>query len=452
MEKKVIENFEDLPKNSKCCLYGSGQSGKVILNGLNYHRPDITVPFLVDTYKTGTCFGLEIIKPQALCNEKRNSYDYILITSSYREEIIQTLDSLCISNFIIASDNLWGKSYVSCFYETNKADSTLFNNIVIEFCSTKCNMSCKFCEREHEPHMNFDFFKMIIDEIAENKLTKIVNIVGIGEPLIDPLLENAISYCKHNNLMPITFTNGLNLTTKKYVNLVELGLSRLYISLHNLSQETFNYRGAKIPFSRYFNNIMSCIDYNAAHSLSSEITIRLLYDVSENFTASKLWDMPAMKGNTENALSLFNIFLDPVLEISKRNNLLCHLNKDVFKIAFDKMKKTQSGQFLQIMKNIKLNLAFLIPPPIKDDDKHFKVIPKTEGTCHAFNTPSISSDGKFKVACCGKYPLSIGRVTKNNSIMSIVNSNKYKSIIRGFKDNRLIRKECQLCHGETIVI
>lgn len=95
-----IEDWKAIPVNSIVYLYGAGNAGGNILNGISCIRPDISVQGFIDTNKTGEKDGLPIVSIDAFVAERRE-YDLILITSSYFNKIVPVLKSHKIDSFKI---------------------------------------------------------------------------------------------------------------------------------------------------------------------------------------------------------------------------------------------------------------------------------------------------------------------------------------------------------------
>ena len=120
-------------------------------------------------------------------------------------------------------------------------------HIVIDTCHT-CNTNCTHC-RLHSPtnnqtkdyykmKMSFENFKKIIDDAAELKV-EMINLIGGGEPLLNPDLIKMIEYIKSKGLKALFFTNGILLTEKISKKIIELGLDEVWCSLPAGSGKTF---------------------------------------------------------------------------------------------------------------------------------------------------------------------------------------------------------------------
>ena len=96
---KNIESLEDFKPNSRVCLYGTGHYGLAMFELLWTKRPDISVVYFIDTYKTGSLFDVEIIGPDEVKNLE-SRFDYIVIASdAYRDDIKAILEQRKIYNY-----------------------------------------------------------------------------------------------------------------------------------------------------------------------------------------------------------------------------------------------------------------------------------------------------------------------------------------------------------------
>lgn len=106
-----IKDLDEIPLHVRLCLYGAGGFCQHLLMRLSLDRPDIKIPFLIDTFKKGKRFGKDVMHPRSVVEERIDEYDIILVTadSSSREGILTTLGSLGIDQVMIGSEQLQEK-------------------------------------------------------------------------------------------------------------------------------------------------------------------------------------------------------------------------------------------------------------------------------------------------------------------------------------------------------
>lgn len=451
---RIIDDLDDIPSNARLCIYGAGGYCQHLLKRLPAARPDIKVPFLVDTFKTGQLGGLDIVKPRSLMEDRMDDYDMVLILGATvtRKAILSTLESLGVNKVIDCNDKLQDQ-----FFFLNMLEGRYgFNTINLELTS-KCNMVCEFCGFRKRPmkNMEYNLFKEIIDQIVEDNLTQSVILAGGGEPLLYPKLASAVRYCKSKHLHTSITTNGVLLTEEKYQELLDSGVDFVTLSLHNLSEDSFAYRNAKIDFKSYFKNMVDCVDYHVRRKAESGLQIILMYDsMNGAYAASEIWGLPAIKKDTENAAELFQPFLEVMQEIANNNKEKCHLSRESF------LAGLRNRDQIDIMPNVKLRLAGLDTNLYvrkkksnrsKDTHNGIRLIKAREGGCvNYILNPQIVFDGSFLPCCRDAFfsELVMGKVGRNTKMTSLLNSSRYKKLFTGFMENKVLMPTCQECLGK----
>ena len=132
-----------------------------------------------------------------------------------------------------------------------------FNEIEVETISF-CNRKCSYC-----PNISVDRFNSSDSVLMDdNLLDEIFNQLGqirfrgifsphmYGEPLLDPRIVNIVSNISKLNAKPKIVTNGDYLTIKLLDELIDAGLSILYISKHSpklssVARESIDYLNTK---------------------------------------------------------------------------------------------------------------------------------------------------------------------------------------------------------------
>ena len=100
--------------------------------------------------------------------------------------------------------------------------------------NTSCNLHCDVCpytEDHLKPQfMTLELYKQIIDQITWKPSIKLCQ---RGEPLVSPILEDAIEYATQKDLETLINTNGILLDKFKSKMLIQSGLKKLYLSDYN---------------------------------------------------------------------------------------------------------------------------------------------------------------------------------------------------------------------------
>ncbi|MBI9079213.1 MAG: FkbM family methyltransferase [Pseudodesulfovibrio sp.] len=103
-----FSKLEDIPKNARLCIYGSGQSGQTVAGHIRTQRPDVTIVCFLDTFRSGQAGGLKVIKRNDL-PELEGQYDIIFIASAWWRDIVKSLKMDGINNSMVAALSLWHK-------------------------------------------------------------------------------------------------------------------------------------------------------------------------------------------------------------------------------------------------------------------------------------------------------------------------------------------------------
>ena len=113
----------------------------------------------------------------------------------------------------------------------------------------RCNSRCRYClcwrTQNAVSDPSTEELKSVIAQIAELGVTQI-SFSG-GEPLLRSDLETLVEYAVVKGLSIWLVTNGLMLTTHRFMSLAKAGLGGLGVSLDSLDSETYRYlRGVRI--------------------------------------------------------------------------------------------------------------------------------------------------------------------------------------------------------------
>ena len=114
--------------------------------------------------------------------------------------------------------------------------------------STKCNYKCVIC-----PHptvfsrvkevMPTALFKKIIDKLmTETDQYDTLTFPGMGEPLLDPELDQKIAYAKskYPQLTVLILTNGSLLTPEKFKRFESLGVHSIRVSFYGADEDSYS--------------------------------------------------------------------------------------------------------------------------------------------------------------------------------------------------------------------
>ena len=138
------------------------------------------------------------------------------------------------------------------------------NQIQIETVSGLCSVSCNMCPIDSHPRkeiMSFELFSSIFEKlIPYRKEIDMVSLCGIGETLLDKGIFQKIDFLKDSGFRGIAvYTNGIALTEKNILKLLETQLETIVISLDGITKDTQDVIrvGSKIdPLLKKINNLV----------------------------------------------------------------------------------------------------------------------------------------------------------------------------------------------------
>lgn len=149
-----------------------------------------------------------------------------------------------------------------------------------------CNFRCFYCSGSRTPaerrkegleltHMPYDDYKRCIDGIAKSGGTRVLNLLGWGEPLLHPNIVDMVRYAKEKKVAQLVriITNGSLLTPEMSDKLIDAGLDNLRVSLQGISEQDYrDVSHVKINFPQFVENIR----YYYEHRRDSTVSLKIM--------------------------------------------------------------------------------------------------------------------------------------------------------------------------------
>jgi MoaA/NifB/PqqE/SkfB family radical SAM enzyme len=120
--------------------------------------------------------------------------------------------------------------------------------------TAKCNLYCPMCPRETYPQpkrdMEQDIFERLVEESGRS--AEHMMLIGLGEPLLDPLIFDRIEYCARHNISTLLSTNGTLLDETACDRILRSPLENITLSFDGATKESFEYyrKGARFESVR----------------------------------------------------------------------------------------------------------------------------------------------------------------------------------------------------------
>lgn len=270
--------------------------------------------------------------------------------------------------------------------------SKRFSKIYIEI-TNNCNLSCSFCSKDlrSKKDMSVEEFKDVISKVKD--YTDSIYLHVKGEPLLHSKLDEILGICDDNKMKVRLTTNGTLLLKKRDI-LLKHKIKQINVSLH-----------CENNYPNYFKDV-----FNTCDILSNNMTI--IY---------RIW-------------TLSSLDLDELsTKIVDKINNHYHLSTDIV----DKIKKK---------KNIKIADNIYIDKDYEFDWPKITAKKSDCGTCLGTkNHIAILSNGNVTICCLDSDGIiNLGNIFKT-SLNEIINSNLFKEINNGFKNNKIVCDLCKSC-------
>jgi radical SAM protein with 4Fe4S-binding SPASM domain len=234
-------------------------------------------------------------------------------------------------------------------------------------------------------------FEIVIDKIKD--YTDNIYLHVKGEPLLHSHLDEILSICDSNKINVLITTNGTLLEKNKDI-LLNHSIKQINVSLHSENN---------LP--DYYESV-----FNTCDELSKKMTI--IY---------RIWTLKSLK-------------LDKLsTKIVDKINLHYELSSPI-------LEKIQNQKNIKIKENMYLDKDYEFDWP-KISDKKSNI-----GTCLGTKSHiAILSNGNITPCCLDSSSIiKLGNIFKDN-LQDVLNSELFKNINNGFKNNIAVHELCQSC-------
>lgn len=322
-----------------------------------------------------------------------------------------------------------------------------FECIFLEL-TNRCNFDCLFCPNgsmtRPRGHMDDALARRLLDEIADKRLCRWVNLSLMGEPLMHPDL---LSIARHGVRLglPIHLITNLSLLTSERIRqLLELPIAHLALSLQTPTQEGFGLKNASDRYS--LEQSMEAIDMAVRAKLEigspTEITIHLLTTRLERprgkalleSTRQRLGLAHRFRGRAGSWAREFSL---PVPKPPPFREPLC------FWLGLDAFVPLLPGVALCFKRATLWANTLLV--------EGAEVEPRENGMCQlALDTLGILWDGSLTLCCLDFDGVLTFGCAADRSISEVLQSDGHRNLRRTLAEGHLSQPFCQRCRGRVI--
>lgn len=161
-----------------------------------------------------------------------------------------------------------------------------FKRIHVEL-TNQCNFCCEFCPDRliTRPRgcMERGLLQRALEEIAAEKLTRVVSFHLMGEPLLHPQLLEAVQLAGDLGLQVHLTTNGWLLTDQVMRSLLAAETNTIIVSVQTPRPVSFELRKARIGFDEYRHRVTSALARTLEREHRSRVVLSLLVTPFKRF-------------------------------------------------------------------------------------------------------------------------------------------------------------------------
>ncbi|MDS0524602.1 radical SAM protein [Clostridium sp. SHJSY1] len=282
-----------------------------------------------------------------------------------------------------------------------------FKKVYIEITNI-CNLSCSFCPKTNrvKKFLSIEEFKMILNEIKP--YTKFIYFHLMGEPLLNPNLEEFLKLSYEEGFKVNITTNGTLIPKVYDILLKSKGLRQVNISLHS-----FEANDKEVSFNEYFKGILEFIK---EANMNTDIICSM-----------RLWNMDSsilsIKGEN-------NLNIDIIEKISQELGYTGDLKENLYR-----------DNKVKIKDRVYLNGAEKFQWP----NMHAEFFGDI-GFCHGLRDHfGILVDGTV-VPCCldGEGHIPLGNIY-SKTLKDILECDRARKIYDGFSGRKRVEELCMRC-------
>ncbi|MGL4362420.1 MAG: radical SAM/SPASM domain-containing protein [Cellulosilyticaceae bacterium] len=279
-----------------------------------------------------------------------------------------------------------------------------FKKIYVEITNI-CNLSCDFCPKTKRKlrYMIEEEFKYILQEVKP--YTSYLYFHLMGEPLLNPQLEIFLKEAEKEGFKVNITTNGTLLKKNQEILTSSKALRQVNISLHS-----YEANKSEMSFEKYIDEVIAFTEKATSKNIICSI---------------RLWNKDAENIKGANTLN------DSIMKILQKK----------LSIDAEDIEELEEKNSLKIGPKLYINMAEKFEWPNKDRE-----IISENVFCYGLKDHiGILVDGTI-VPCCldGEGNIPLGNIY-TNSLKTILESDRVKTIQKGFQNRCAVEELCKRC-------
>jgi len=144
--------------------------------------------------------------------------------------------------------------------------------------TAKCNLYCPMCPRETHPQpkedMPAEIFDCLVRESGQS--AEHMMLIGLGEPLLDPLIFDRVEYCAKHDISTLLSTNGTLLDEAASARLLDSPLEHITLSIDSTNKETFEYYRKGARFEKVRDNFVRFARMKSERRAKAQVVVQMV--------------------------------------------------------------------------------------------------------------------------------------------------------------------------------
>ncbi len=144
--------------------------------------------------------------------------------------------------------------------------------------TARCNLYCPMCPRETLKQPKEDMPRAIFERLVEEsgRTAEHMMLIGLGEPLLDPLIFDRIEYCARHGISTLLSTNGTLLDEAASDRLLRSPLEHITLSSDGASKESFEYYRKGARFEQVRDNFVRFARMKSERGAKLQVVVQMV--------------------------------------------------------------------------------------------------------------------------------------------------------------------------------
>ncbi len=172
----------------------------------------------------------------------------------------------------------WNRAKLLWGYLTRR---TRLGGLPVEYIvetTAKCNLYCPMCARETFKQPKEDMSDAVFQRLVREsgRSAEHMMLIGLGEPLLDPLIFDRVEYCARHGISTLLSTNGTLLDEKAAEQLLDSPLEHITLSFDGATKESFEFYRKGARFETVRENFLRFARMKAERRRKLQVVVQMV--------------------------------------------------------------------------------------------------------------------------------------------------------------------------------